>query len=144
LFLESTLTLAKSRPLAASLSFIRKPYYGGRQQSYKGTVTWRPSPVFNIDGAYEYSGVELGYERFPVRIARLGAAVQFSPRLTWASLAQYDNVSRSLGINTRLRWTYAPGGDLFVVLNQGIDTSNDRWELTRTELSSKIGASFRF
>lgn len=143
-YLEATLTLTKSRPLAPSLSVIRKPYYGGEQLSYKGTLTWRPSPMFNVDGGYEYTGVDLGYARFPVRLARLASAVQFSPRLVWASLAQYDNLSRSVGINTRLRWTYASGGDLFVVLNQGVDTTDDRWELTRTELSSKIGASFRF
>lgn len=143
-YYEATLTLTKSRPVAASLSYIHKPYYGGIQSSYKGTLTWRPSPMFNFDGAYEFTDVDLGYARFPVRLARFSSAVQFSPRLVWSSVAQYDNISQSVGINSRVRWTYMTGGDLFVVLNQGIDTSSERWEFTRTELSTKVGASFRF
>jgi hypothetical protein len=79
-----------------------------------------------------------------VRLVRVGGAVQFSPDLVWSALAQFDNVSQSIGFNTRVRWSYSPGGDVFLVFNQGIDTSNDRWELTRTELTGKVGATWRF
>lgn len=143
-YLEGALTLTKSRPLAASMAIIRKPYYGGRQLTYRSTVTWRPSPIFNFDGSYEYTGVDLGYAHFPVRLVKLAAAVQFSPRLVWSSLAQFDNLSQSVGFNSRLRWTYAPGADVFFVVNQGVDTANERWEFTRTELSTKAGATWRY
>ena len=33
---------------------------------------------------------------------------------------QYDNESKSVGSNTRLRWTFHPLGDLFVVYNHNI------------------------
>lgn len=141
---EASLTLSKSRPLAASVGVARRLYYGGRQLIYKSTVTWRPSPMFNVDGGFDYTDVTLPYAHFPVRLIKLGGSVQFSPILVWSALAQFDNLSHSLGFNTRVRWTYAPGGDVFFVINQGIDTSGDRWDYTRTELSSKVGATWRF
>jgi hypothetical protein len=100
--------------------------------------------MFNLDAALDYTAVDLPYARFPVRLIKLGGAVQFSPELVWSVLGQYDNLSHSVGLNTRLRWTYAPGGDVFFVVNQGALVTDDRWDFTRTELSSKIGATWRY
>jgi len=142
--LEAGLTLSKSRPIAASASVAKRLYYGGDQILYKSTLTWRPSPIFNLDAAFDYTAVTLPYARFPVRLVKLGGAVQFSPELVWSILGQYDNLSRSAGFNTRLRWTYAPGGDVFFVINQGANVIDERWDFTRTEVSTKIGATWRF
>ncbi len=142
--LEVALTLAKSRPLSANVSAAKRLYYGGDQLLYKTTLTWRPSPVFNLDAAFDYTAVDLPYARFPVRLLKLGGALQFSPQLVWSVLGQYDNLSRAFGFNTRLRWTYAAGSDLFFVINQGANIIDDRWDFTRTEVSSKIGATWRF
>ncbi|MDQ8184487.1 hypothetical protein [Pelagicoccus sp. SDUM812002] len=88
--------------------------------------------------------MKLPYAEFPVRLIKLAATVQFSKELVWSALSQYDNISASIGFNTRLRWTYDPGSDIYLVFNQGIDTDNDRWEYTRSELSAKVGGTFRF
>lgn len=141
---ETNLTLSKSRPFSATLGVAKIPYYGGEQLAYTSELTWRPSPIFNLDAAYDYTAVKLPYAEFPVRLIKLGASLQFSERLVWSMLSQYDNVSESVGFNMRLRWTYASGGDVFLVFNQGVDTENDRWEYTNSELSSKVGATWRF
>ena len=79
-----------------------------------------------------------------MRLLKLGGAIQFSRTLVWSVLGQYDNLSRAVGFNTRLRWTYAKGGDVFIVANQGANVIDGRWEFTRTELSTKAGATWRF
>ncbi|MBL0170483.1 MAG: hypothetical protein IPP90_07060 [Gemmatimonadaceae bacterium] len=43
-----------------------------------------------------------------------------SPNLQFNSYAQYDNQSDTFGANTRLRWTFSPLGDLFVVYNHNM------------------------
>ena len=141
---EATLTLSKSRPLSASLGLAKIPYYGGDQIAGTSTLTWRPSPIFNLDGAFNYTAVRLPYAHFPVRLLKLGGAIQFSRTLVWSVLGQYDNLSRAVGFNTRLRWTYAKGGDVFIVANQGANVIDGRWEFTRTELSTKAGATWRY
>lgn len=142
--IEALVTLSKSRPLSGSLGFTRIPYYGGTQTEYSSTVTWRPNPLFNFDSTFEYTDVQLPYAHFPVRLIKAGATVQFSKELIWSALGQYDNISESIGFNTRLRWTYAPGSDMYLVFNQGVDTSMDRWDYFRSELSAKVGATYRF
>ncbi|MEN9841799.1 MAG: hypothetical protein RL376_1599 [Verrucomicrobiota bacterium] len=142
--LETSLTLSKSRPLSFSTGVAHRLYYAGDQTIYKNTLTWRPSPIFNLDTGFDYTAVKLPYAEFPVRLLKVGATVQFSPTLVWSVLTQYDNLSKNVGVNSRIRWTYAPGGDIFFVVNQGIDTTDDRWDLTRTELSTKVGATYRF
>lgn len=142
--LEVALTLAKSRPVSANLSIAKRLYYAGDQILYKSTLTWRPRPIFNLDAAFDYTDVKLPYAHFPVRLLKLGGAVQFSPQLVWSVLGQYDNLSRAVGFNTRVRWTYAAGGDVFFVVNQGADVLDGRWDFTRTEISSKVGATWRF
>lgn len=142
--IEASITMSKSRPLSTTLGVAKIPYYGGEQMAYTSLFTWRPSPMFNFDATFNYTGVKLPYASFPVRLVKLGGAVQFSETLVWSLIGQYDNLSSSVGFNTRVRWSYAPGSDMFFVVNQGADTSGDRWEYTRTEVSAKVGATFRF
>jgi hypothetical protein len=141
---EGKVTFSRARPFAATLGVSRLPYYGGHQMVYSQALSWRPSAFFNLEAGFDYTTVALPYARFPVRLGRLGATFQFAPTLVWSVLGQYDNLSRQVGLNTRVRWTYAPGGDLFLVLNHGAEVEDGRWEATRTELSAKIGATLRF
>jgi len=48
--------------------------------------------------------------------------LNFSPDLQLSSFVQYDSESNSFGTNTRLRWTFNPLGDLFVVYNHNLRT----------------------
>jgi hypothetical protein len=48
--------------------------------------------------------------------------VNVSPDLQFNSYLQYDNESDSFGTNTRVRWTFRPAGDLFVVYNHNLRT----------------------
>jgi hypothetical protein len=67
----------------------------------------------------------------------------FTPDISWITLVQFDNVSDSIGINSRFRWIIEDGREFFVVLNQGFDTS-DGLEAERTEPLVKFQWTFRF
>ena len=69
---------------------------------------------------------------------------------------QYDNRSRNLGWQTRVRWTPQPGNDLFIAFNQGwlqedmdaggptIGRIERLFRPQDTKLSAKIQYSLRF
>ena len=66
---------------------------------------------------------------------------RLSPNLQVSSLLQYDNESSSLGTNTRLRWTFKPRGDLFVVYNHNLLRSlsdGGRWNFDSNQLVVKF------
>jgi hypothetical protein len=70
--------------------------------------------------------------------------VNFSPDLQVNSFVQYDNDSRTVGMNTRLRWTFDPLGDVFVVYNHNVQDFTDRWELESNQLIVKVQYALRW
>ncbi len=55
----------------------------------------------------------------PVRLSSsfrnsMGGDYSASPRLSFFNLIQYDNRSKNLGWQSRVRWTLQPGNELFV------------------------------
>jgi hypothetical protein len=70
--------------------------------------------------------------------------VNISPDLSVASYVQYDTDSNSVGVNTRLRWTFSPVGDLFVVYNHNVRERLQRWELESKQLLVKFQYALRY
>ncbi len=63
---------------------------------------------------------------------------------TWSSsYVQYDTVSQSVGVNTRLQWRFVPVGDLFVVYNHNVQSIADRWQLDSNQLLVKLQHAWR-
>ena len=56
---------------------------------------------------------------FVQRLWQLHFAYAWNPNVVLTSFIQYDSESQNFGTNTRLRWTFKPGNDLFVVWNRG-------------------------
>jgi Domain of unknown function (DUF5916) len=63
---------------------------------------------------------------------------KFSPDLQLSSFVQYDNESSSLGTNTRLRWTFHPFGDLFVVYNHNLQRAINDFNRHSFEFDSNV------
>ena len=74
------------------------------------------------------------------------ADYNFTPNVSWANLAQYDNESRIAGLQSRFRWILKPGNDLFLVLNRGWYRTLDdpRFEPSFDRGSAKLQYTFRF
>ena len=88
-----------------------------------------------------------GYIRRSVKEELYGFELQlnFSSDFQFSSLTQYDTGSREAGSNNRLRWTFSPNGDLFVVYNHNaLRTLNNRWEFVSNQLPLKIQYAWRF
>jgi hypothetical protein len=60
------------------------------------------------------------------------------------SLVQYDDESDSVGSNTRLRWTFSPAGDLFVIYNHNVRELTDRWSFDSNQLLIKLQYAIRY
>ena len=69
-----------------------------------------------------------------------------SPRLSFFNLVQYDNRSRNLGWQSRVRWTQQPGNDLFLAFQQGWihDAGERTFRAEDRKLSAKVQYSIRF
>ena len=84
---------------------------------------------------------------FTARIVTATANYAASPMLAFFNLIQYDNRSRNLGWQGRVRWTLQPGNDLFFAVNQGWireDTAALRFRIQDSKISAKFQYSFHF
>ncbi len=63
--------------------------------------------------------------------------------MNFALQGQWDNISRDLGFLARYRWEFLPGSELFVALGQGAILSRNGFDARRSELSVRLGHTFR-
>ena len=64
---------------------------------------------------------------------------------SWTNFIQYDNVSETAGLNSRLRWNPRAGQNMYIVVNQGFERdARNRFRTGRTELAARFGYTFRF
>ena len=137
---------ADQRKLWGSIDYTTGEFYDGDRLGIEASVSWRPSGRFLTALGYEFNDIDLPYGSFVTRLASFRADVVFSPKLSWVTLLQYDNVSEIMGINLRLHWVPEPGQDGYIVINHNLDDPDrdDDFHSLSTEAAVKFSYTFRF
>lgn len=138
------LETSPSRPLRARAEFRFGPYLSGRRTDFAPSLIWQPSPRFELKASVAARDFDLREGHFVSRLASARATYFPTPDLQLSLLAQYDNFSEQLGTNFRVKWIVQPGNEIYFVVNQGYDTSLDRFRPTGNETSLKGAWTFRF
>jgi hypothetical protein len=91
-------------------------YYNGHLTDQTNTIYWTP-----LHGRIEAQVTANNYfahtpqGNFVEKLWQFKGALAWSPDLSLSTFVQYDNVSFDLTSNTRLRWTFKPGDDFYVI-----------------------------
>lgn len=157
--------LAQKRRFSGQATWWFGPFYTGRLDEKILTVAWKPSSLFNLELNATRNVGRLREGRFTQDLVGTRVRVNVSPNLQFNSYAQYDNSSDTFGANTRVRWTFSPLGDLFVVYNHnlrhdidpetglpssgGVQTDptqrlDRRWGFASNQLLVKMQYAFRY
>ena len=140
---------AAKRRLTAQATWWLGRFYDGYLDQYQLTGSWKPSSLIIVELTGERDVGRMPEGRFVQDLIGTRLRVNVSPDLQLSSYVQYDNESRSVGTNTRLRWTFDPLGDLFVVYNHNLRT-RDPFTLQRqlvfasNQLLVKAQYAFRY
>jgi len=150
----ATIRGAEKRRVSGELRFEGGTYYNGDLTTIEARLTLRPIPLLHLELTAERNkgtltgledSVTLAEMDFLEQLYGLRVLLNFSSNLEFSSLTQYDTESRELGSNNRLRWTFSPYGDLFVVYNHNlIRTDDPRWAFESNQLPVKIQYTWRF
>jgi hypothetical protein len=132
------------RRVSGAIGYAAGDFFGGKRTDYGADVLWKASRHFQMSAGYEINEVELPAGDFTARIGKLGLNVVFSKTLSWVNLVQYDNVSDTVGVNSRLHWIPQAGREAFLVLNHGLEEIGDDFHSAAADLSAKISYTFRF
>ena len=148
---------AEKRAVRGHIVWEAGDYYNGRLSTVEAGIGVRPFDFLTLELTGERdtgtltsllegaTGDSLAEVRVREDLIALRVEVNISSDLQFASVTQYDTDSRELGTNNRLRWTFFPQGDLFVVFNyNALRTLDDRWHFQSNQLPIKLQYTMRF
>lgn len=130
---------AKSRTVSASIGFEAGEFYEGKELTWWTGLDYRPSSHVHAAINYNQYGINLPQGDFTTHLITVELNLALNSRLSWNTLAQYDNESETFGVNSRLRWTVRPGTDVHLIVNQGY-VAEDRRRLRYLQSESAIKA----
>lgn len=112
----------RHRRLSAQATWWFGQFYDGRLNQYELTGAWRPSSLVIVELSGEHDVARMPEGGFTQTLTGTRVRLNVSPDLQLTSFVQYDTESESFGTNTRLRWTFTPLGEFFVVYNHNLRT----------------------
>jgi len=135
---------AQKRRFYSQVTWWLGGFYNGDLDQYLWTGAWNPTPLITVEFSGERNIGRLPTGRFTQTLVGNRLRVNISPDLSLSSYVQYDTDSDSVGVNTRLRWTFSPAGDLFVVYNHNVVDVLQRWRLESNQLLVKVQYALRY
>ncbi|MGH7512876.1 MAG: DUF5916 domain-containing protein [Gemmatimonadales bacterium] len=136
--------LAAKRKINGEVTGSVGSFYGGNLKSLALTLRVKPSAFVAAELGWERNSAQLPDGDFVQQLYSGRLQVNVSADLQLASFLQYDNESRNLGTNTRLRWTFDPLGELFVVFNHNLQRDlTDRFGFDSNQLLVKLQYAYR-
>jgi hypothetical protein len=112
--------LASKRRFSGQFTWWFGEFYSGTLDEFIATASWKPSALFIMEFNATRNVGRLAEGDFTQQVIGTRARVNVSPDLQFNSYLQYDNTTDSFGSNTRIRWTFSPLGELFVVYNHNV------------------------
>ena len=140
---------ASKRPLSAQVTWWFGEFYTGHLNELSLTSSWKPSPLFILELTGTVNSGNLAEGAFTQVVTGTRFRVNLSPDLQINSFVQYDRDSHELTTNSRIRWTFAPAGELFIVYNHNASERDPismrrRWSFEANKLSVKAQYAFRY
>jgi hypothetical protein len=138
---------ASKRPWKVDATWWFGTYWSGHADEVNTTFLYKLAPHFQAILGLRQTFARLKEGNFVARIYSFRADYSVSPYLSFFNLVQYDNESRNMGWQSRVRWILRPGNEVFLVFNQGWlqdERGGFKFRPVETRLSGKFQYTFRF
>lgn len=128
----------QARPLSLEYGVTWGDFLDGSRNSYEGELTWRTGKYLSLSADYDYHTFDLANGSFDVHEIGGRASFAFTPELFGSLFGQWNSETEEILVNFRVNWIPAPGTDLFFVVNQAVETQNQRWNPSHTSVLTKL------
>lgn len=109
-----------SKPFVYSIFERFGTYYNGTLNELRLKGTYRPSSHLSLSAIPEWDRFKLNGQTYDVKVGSAQASYSFNRFVTTSALVQLNSVDADpWSLNLRLRYTYRPDSDLFVIYNIG-------------------------
>jgi hypothetical protein len=144
---RGSLTTATKRKLQGSVNWSFGTYWSGHADTLTTSLSYKIPPYFSISFNTNQTFARLPQGNFVARIISSQINYAVSPFLSFSNLIQYDNQSRNMGWQSRIRWILQPGSDVFLAFSQGWiqpNTGGYRFTAQESKMSVKVQHTLRF
>ncbi len=114
---QASLNTASHRPVIFEAAYSFGEFYSGHLNQTTLGLTAKLGGHLNLSFETDLVRGNLPEGRFDENIYQVKADIFLSPDLGLMNYIQYDDISRKLGWNARLRWQISPGNDIYFVYN---------------------------
>jgi hypothetical protein len=142
---RAELDMAAQRLVSGRISWWFGPFYDGDVSELSASLSINPSDLVTLELTGTRNEGTLPAGRIFQEVIGSRVRMNFSPDLQLSFLGQYERGSGEFGGNTRLRWTFDPLGDLFVVYNyNALDLNLGGWATESSQLLVKVQYALRY
>lgn len=135
---------ASKRRVTTKISWWFGTLYDGTMDQLQVELAWRPSHRLNLGFEGERNWGNLKDGDVDIQLGRARVDFFLTPNFQVLTFLQYDNITKSLGLNTRLRFTYRSLLDIFVVYNRNWLDTQGRFLSELNQFFVKIQYSWRW
>ena len=143
---EASYTIGPQRKVNGTILAGGGQFFDGTRTvlGYRGRI--EVTSRLGVEPGISVNWVDLTEGSFVAKLLTARVTYNLSPRKALMGLVQYNSEGHVIGANVRFRWEYRPGSDLFVVYNEGRDTSLgvNRSALSSRSFVVKFARLFRF
>ena len=141
---EIELHTAQHRKVVGSVEINHGGFWSGNRTVWELGLTLRPVSRINLTLSYAHTDVSLAEGAFDTNLFQFEGNFDITPEVSLASILQYDDLSKILGMNHRFRWIIRPGSDFYVVYTQNwLRDAGDYRQLDRSSVM-KANYTHRF
>jgi hypothetical protein len=136
---------AQNKHLMFDMTYWGGSFYTGSSNELRTAVLWRKDRHLSTSLELQQYFVQLKEGDFTTRLALYKLDYAFTPYLSVSNFVQYDTQSRNIGLQSRARWIWTPGNEMYFVFNHAWQQDPlDRFETIRTNFRAKLNYTFRF
>jgi hypothetical protein len=135
---------SSARPLQINASVTCCAFFDGTNLNGSIDFIYRPNQYFAGELSYRPSFIDLPTGKVNIHLYALEGAVNFTPDMSIAFQAQYDNLSKGFGSLVRYRWEYSPGNELLMTYGQSADILNSHLRAQTSQFTMRLIRTFQF
>jgi len=142
LFYESD----ESRAVSGHLWLETGDYFNGTRDDYEVGLTIKPNKYMNFDVEYEINKMDFNGKSFDTKTISLNINLAMNAFWAWTNNIQYDNVSDSAGLFSRLKYEPQAGEVYQFIMSRSYEVEGElsRFHIQTQELALKGVYSIRF
>jgi hypothetical protein len=134
---------SRSRTVAVTASAFTGGFYGGDRTNLSAECVFRTNMHYSLSADVNFNRIGIDNRTFNTREYGSRLTLDINTRLSSTMFLQWNNETREVNLNYRIRFIPSPGSDLYIVYNHLMDEEHE-FETLRSTGMFKMNYTFRF